>query len=73
MKKEIGDLIEGLSLDLAPLVREIESDPPLTFGNYGRYLSLISAHPKAYHNIVAVALIRAGASVKGVSHALAHC
>ena len=70
----IKKLIEDLALDFSPVVKDIESSPyPTTQNNYGRYMSLISSMSKGDKSraeIIAMALITAGANRSGVKSAL---
>jgi len=70
----IKKLIVDLASDFAPVVKDIESSPyPTTQNNYGRYMSLIntmSKGDKRKSEIIAMALITAGANPSGVKSAL---
>lgn len=70
----IKKLIEDLALDFSPVVKDIESSPyPTTQNNYGRYMSLINSMSKGdkrRSEIIAMALITAGANRSGVKSAL---
>lgn len=63
-------LIDDLAADLRATVRQIESGPETTQGHYGDYLSLLSHFPTDRQNIVALALVRAGANVTGLGAAV---
>ena len=66
-------LINDLANDFKPVVREIESGIKTTQNNYGRYGGLIaqlSKGDKGVANIIALALIKAGANSLGVNNGL---
>ncbi len=65
-------LIEELAGDLKQDVQRIESSPETTQYHYGDYGALLSAvaKDKATAGIIALALIKAGASRLGVAWAL---
>ena len=72
-KAKIAALVEGLAEDFAPIVKEIESSIATTQNHYGRYgalLSSMSKGRKAYAQIMALALVKAGANADGVSNGL---
>ena len=72
-KEKLNELIDGLAVDLAPLTASVESSIPTTANHYGRYLSIISSHPAVYHEVIAIALVRAGANRHGVLAAVNLC
>ena len=68
-----GAFVEELANDLKELVQETESSAKTTQNHYGKYMSILSqlSHgDKRTGNIVALALIRAGANQQGVKDAL---
>lgn len=69
----LDTLIDDLADELKELVTEIETGSETTQNHYGHYMSVIigaSAGNKAKGQIVAVALIKAGANKAGVKSAL---
>jgi len=73
IETQIEAMIESLVPDLKGLVKEIEGGHKTTQNHYGRYMSLIAkigGDSKPMRNIVALALLRAGANRAGVSSAL---
>lgn len=71
-KGNLDSMILDLASDLEPLVSEIESGTKTTKGNYGRYMGLLSAlaNNKESAQIMALAMIKAGANKQGVSDGL---
>ena len=72
-KAKLDQLIADLAGDLAPEVKKIEASPKTTQNHYGRYgalLSMFSNGNKNSANIIALALIKAGANEQGVKSAL---
>ena len=69
---KIAAMITDLSVDLAPLVQEIENSAKTTQNHYGRYMSIIAqiGANQTNRQIVARALIGAGANVNGVRSAM---
>jgi hypothetical protein len=54
-----------------PVVQKIESGPPLTKDNYGAYMTaLAQTDDKKMRNLLALAMIAAGANASGVACAL---
>ena len=73
MNEKQIQLINDLANDFKPVVREIESGIKTTQNNYGRYGGLIaqlSKGDKGVANIIALALIKAGANSIGVNNGL---
>ena len=73
MNEKQIQLINDLANDFKPVVREIESGIKTTQNNYGRYGGLIaqlSKGDKGVANIIALALIKAGANSLGVNNGL---
>ncbi len=71
--KRIGEFIEDLAKDLKELVQDTESSSKTTKNHYGKYMSILSqlSHgDKRTGEIVALALIKAGANQQGVKNAL---
>lgn len=72
-KIELNTLIEELATDLKPVVSEIESSIATTRHNYGRYGSLLnqlSKGSKQAADLLALAMIKAGAHKQGVADGL---
>ncbi len=66
-------LIDGLAEDLKPLVKDIESGIATTQHNYARYGHIIAQFAmgnKTVANVIALALIQAGANSLGVTNGL---
>ena len=68
MSTEMQQLIKDLAGDLKPEVEKIEASFETTQNHYGNYLSLISqvAKDRPSANVIAHALIAAGANKSGV-------
>ena len=73
MTPQIQTLIDDLAKDLQPMVQEIEASPKMTQNHYGRYMSLLSSLGKGNKDstqIIALALMSAGANKAGIASAL---
>ena len=73
MHPELDTLISDMAGDLKELVSDIEASPKFTQNHYGRYMAVLAgvAHGDSRKGqIVALALIRAGANPAGVQSAL---
>jgi hypothetical protein len=72
MRLKIEQVVASLVPDLKPEVARIESSLATTKGHYGDYGGLLTtiAPSKRKAQIVALALIRAGADKQGVASAL---
>lgn len=71
-KEKLNQLINDLASDMKDAVTKIESGFKTTQNNYGNYMQLLStlAKDKQTAQIMAMAMIRAGANRQGVSSAL---
>jgi len=72
-KAKLDQLIIDLAGDLKPEVDKIEASPMTTQNHYGRYgavLSTAGGGNRRYAEIIALALIKAGANEQGVKDGL---
>jgi hypothetical protein len=70
--EQIAALVLDLAQDFKPLVAKIESGIQTTQNHYGRYMAIISTFGKGDRNVsevIARALVQAGANVPGVASA----
>ena len=69
---DINAIINEICEEVRPIVNNIECNLlPITLNNYGEYLSFLSKiSNKSSQQLTAIALIRAGASKKGVGAAI---
>ena len=70
---KLAAMIDDLAGDLKEIVTEIEASPKTTQNHYGRYMSVITMTAKGNKGmgqVIAMALIKAGASPPGVKSAL---
>ena len=70
-KAKLDQLISDLAGDLKPEVDKIEASPKTTKDHYGRYGAILTTVSGGNRNIIALALIKAGANENGVKSALA--
>ncbi len=73
-KAKLDQLIIDLAGDLKPEVDKIEASPMTTqnhYGNYGALLTTVSGGNQNTANLIALALIKAGANEQGVKSAMA--
>ena len=72
MDPKLEELISELAGDLKEMVQQIEARPKTTQNHYGQYMGLLSgmAKNKGHAQIIAAALIEAGANRQGVVSAL---
>ena len=71
--KQGQELIDQLTIDLQPLVDDIHKQQALTQNYYGDYMNIISQCSGGNRNksiLIAIALIKAGANVRGVESAM---
>lgn len=65
------DVAQAMAKEIQPIVSEIEGGPQTTQGHYARYLTILSrCQGKAETGLMALALVKAGASRQGVASAL---
>ena len=70
---QIQSIVNSLVPDLLPEVKRIEQKPATTQNHYGDYMNLLSVlgkNNKGMTNIIALALIAAGANAQGVRSAV---
>lgn len=70
---KLATMIKDLAVNLKPAVDEIEGSIPTTQGHYGRYMAVLAIFAKGNKlraQIIALALIEAGANKTGVHNAL---
>lgn len=62
-------LIADLVVELKPEVAKIEASPATTKAHYGRYMTLLSGLTGYKREVMALALIEAGANTEGIAWA----
>lgn len=69
MSATLIQVVDSLVSDIKPLVEKIEASIPITQDHYDQYGSLIATLSKGNKNmanVIAIALIKAGANTRGV-------
>lgn len=69
---QLNKLIEELANDLRPIVQKIENSTKTTQDHYGKYMELLSylGDDPNHKRLMALALIDAGANLRGVHAAM---
>tara|TARA_R110000744_G_scaffold111042_1_gene209214 strand:- start:3392 stop:3628 length:237 start_codon:yes stop_codon:yes gene_type:complete len=72
-KEKETEMIFDLAEDFAPYVNKIENSMATTrnhYGNYGSMLNQLSKGSKPMANLLALAMVKAGANAQGVADGL---